>query len=75
MTIFEDASGFGPEIKCESQNCSRHWVFALDTSGSMNGTATDLAKEAGKEIIDTLSDNDYVGVIEYESSAYSVHSN
>ena len=53
---------------------AKHVLIAIDNSGSMSGTPISLAREAGKEIIDTLSNNDYVGVIKYSTYANYVYS-
>lgn len=45
-------------------------VIVVDSSGSMSsGDRIEMAKEAATKVIDTLSSNDYVNVIDFASSA------
>ena len=45
-------------------------VIVLDVSGSMrNAGRMDLAKQAAKKLLDTLTDVDYVGLVQFSSSA------
>ena len=48
-------------------------VIVIDTSGSMAGDLTAMAKQAAKMVIDTLTAVDYVTIVKYSSgaSAYS----
>lgn len=49
-------------------------ILMIDTSGSMDGTRINLAKEAAKSVINTLSNNDFIGVITFSSSAQKLGS-
>lgn len=46
----------------------------IDTSGSMYGDRMTLAKSAATAVVNTLSNNDFLGVISFGSSASSVYS-
>lgn len=46
----------------------------IDTSGSMSGSRLTLAKDAATAVINTLSNNDFVGVINFGSTASRIHS-
>lgn len=41
----------------------------------MSGSRLDIAKEAGKSVVNTLSNNDFVGVISFNSEVQSLYSN
>ena len=50
-------------------------VLVLDTSGSMMvGGAEQMARDAAKAVLDTLTDADYVAVIGFSTSAFSYSS-
>ena len=40
----------------------------------MSGTKLNAAKEAGKNVVNTLSNNDFVGVASFSSTARTLHS-
>ena len=40
-------------------------ILIIDTSGSMELSKIDIAKEAAKRVINTLSNNDFVGVVKF----------
>lgn len=44
-------------------------IIMLDVSGSMDGVRLNLAKQAAKAIIRTLSNNDFVGVLTFSDDA------
>ena len=44
-------------------------ILMVDISGSMDGNRINLAKEAAKSVINTLSNNDFIGVITFSSTA------
>ena len=44
-------------------------VLVIDTSGSMTGTREELASDAAKAVVDTLTLNDYVSVVRFSSTA------
>lgn len=44
-------------------------ILVIDVSGSMSGTGISLAKTAGKSVVNTLSNSDFVGVIAFSGSA------
>ena len=44
----------------------------IDVSDSMQGTKIEMAKQAASSVVSTLSNNDFVGVITFESSANSL---
>ena len=51
-------------------------VIVVDSSGSMSsGDRIKMAKDAAAKVIDTLSANDYVNVIDFASSAKAYSSN
>ena len=41
----------------------------IDTSGSMSGSRLSTAKEAAKAVINTFSNSDFVGVLEFNSNS------
>ena len=47
-------------------------MLIVDKSGSMGGSKIDLAKEAAIATVELLSDRDYVGVIAFDGSPYSI---
>lgn len=47
----------------------------IDTSGSMFGDRLQIAKDAATAVVNTLSNSDFVGVINFGSSASALHSN
>lgn len=46
----------------------------IDTSGSMSGNRLTIAKDAATAVVNTLSNNDFIGVINFGSSASRIHS-
>ena len=44
-------------------------VLVIDTSGSMAGDLNDMAKQAAKMVIDTLTEVDYVTIVRYSTGA------
>ena len=53
---------------------SQNVILIIDTSGSMNGERITIAKSAAKAVVNTLSNNDFLGVISFGSTATTVHS-
>ena len=49
-------------------------ILMIDTSGSMYGERLILAKDAATAVVNTLSNSDFVGVINFATSASSVDS-
>ena len=49
-------------------------ILMIDTSGSMSGERIDIAKSAAKSVVNTLSNNDFLGVISFGSTATTVYS-
>ena len=47
----------------------------IDTSGSMFGDRMTIAKDAAKAVVNTLSNSDFVGVINFGSTASALFSN
>ena len=47
----------------------------IDTSGSMYGSRLSIAIDAAKAVVNTLSNSDFVGVIEFSTSATNVDKN
>lgn len=54
---------------------AKNVIIMIDTSGSMSGDRITLAKDAATAVVNTLSNSDFVGVINFGSSASTVHSN
>lgn len=54
---------------------AKNVILMIDTSSSMLGDGLDVAKTAAKSVINTLSNNDFVGVISFDSRARTVYSN
>ena len=52
---------------------AKNVILLIDTSGSMLGERMTLAKDAAKAVINTLSNNDFVGIISFGSSATTVN--
>ena len=50
-------------------------ILIIDTSASMIGDKLELAKTAAKSVINTLSNNDFLGVINFGSTARTVYTN
>ena len=48
-------------------------ILMIDTSASMLGDGLEVAKTAAKSVINTLSNNDFVGVINFGSTAKTVY--
>ena len=55
---------------------SKNVILIIDTSGSMgeNGKMG-MAIQAAKSVINTLSNSDFVGVVEFNSDAKTIYSN
>lgn len=51
---------------------SKNVIVIIDKSGSMNGTRIELAKEAAKSVVETLSNSDFVGVVAFSSEADTI---
>ena len=49
-------------------------ILIIDTSGSMKGTPLSLAIEAAQNVVNTLSNSDFVGVVQFNSVASKVYS-
>ena len=49
-------------------------VLVIDTSGSMAGDLNNMAKQAAKMVIDTLTAVDYVTIVKYSSAAQAYSS-
>ena len=47
----------------------------IDRSGSMDGARISIAKDAANAVIDTLSNNDFIGVVQFSSSASALDVN
>lgn len=54
---------------------AKNVILLIDTSGSMYGDRLSLAKEAAAAVVNTLSNNDFLGIINFGSSASTVYSN
>ena len=54
---------------------AKNVILIIDTSGSMDGERIKLAKAAAKSVLSTLSNNDFVGLIIFNSEAKSLYSN
>ena len=48
---------------------AKNVLIIIDVSGSMSGSRMSLAKDAAKSVINTLGNTDFVGVVQFESSA------
>ena len=53
---------------------SKNVILILDVSGSMHGNRLSIAKEAAKRVINTLSNNDFVGVVTFSDTAKIIYS-
>lgn len=51
---------------------SRHVVLLVDTSGSMDGRKIENAKDGAKRALQELDDDDYVGIVGFDSSPETV---
>jgi hypothetical protein len=51
---------------------AKNVILLIDTSGSMYGERLTLAKDAATNVVNTLSNSDFVGVISFGSSASNV---
>ncbi|MHA1910818.1 MAG: vWA domain-containing protein, partial [Candidatus Kariarchaeaceae archaeon] len=59
-----------PSIVEETDRVARHYIFVIDTSGSMRGEPLEQAKTAFSTMIEDLSENDLFNVISFNSLAY-----
>ena len=53
----------------------KNLIMIIDISGSMSGTRLTLAKEAAKSVVNTLSNNDFVGIVTFSSTATNLGPN
>ena len=53
---------------------AKNVILLIDTSGSMTGTRLTIAKEAASAVVNTLSNNDFLGVINFGSTASTIYS-
>ena len=53
---------------------AKNVILMIDTSGSMYGSRMTIAKDAATAVVNTLSNSDFVGVINFATSASSVDS-
>ena len=44
----------------------------IDTSGSMDGDRISLAKDAAISVVNTLSNSDFVGILNFATSASTI---
>ena len=44
-------------------------ILFIDISGSMDGNRINIAKQAAKSVVNTLSNNDFLGVVTFSTSA------
>lgn len=51
---------------------SKNIILIIDVSGSMQGTKIEIARQAASSVVSTMSNNDFVGVITFESSSKSL---
>ena len=49
-------------------------ILLIDVSGSMAAPRIDIAKEAAINVVNTLSNSDFVGVVSFSSSAEILYS-
>ena len=54
---------------------AKNVILMIDTSGSMHGDRLQIAKDAATAVVNTLSNNDFVGVIQFGSTASTLYSN
>lgn len=54
---------------------AKNVVLIIDISGSMQGTRIEIAKEAAKSVVNTFSNNDFVGVVTFSNNAQTLYSN
>ena len=54
---------------------AKNVLLMIDTSGSMYGSRLSIAIDAAKAVVNTLSNSDFVGVIEFSTSATNVDKN
>ena len=52
---------------------AKNVILLIDVSGSMSGNNIILAKESARAVVNTLSNNDFFGVVSFESSAATVY--
>ncbi|KAF7991534.1 hypothetical protein HCN44_008905 [Aphidius gifuensis] len=56
----------------EAATCSKDMVILVDSSGSMEGMGYTIAKAVVSSILDTLSNNDYVTILEYKNTTQDI---
>lgn len=54
---------------------SKNVILIIDVSGSMKDSRFEKAKQIAEDIINTLSNNDFLGVIAFSDNATRVYSN
>ena len=54
---------------------AKNVIIMIDTSGSMDGKRLLIAKDAANAVVNTLSNSDFVGVINFSSKANNIYSN
>ncbi|XP_020292815.1 voltage-dependent calcium channel subunit alpha-2/delta-3 isoform X2 [Pseudomyrmex gracilis] len=52
----------------EASTCSKDMVILMDVSGSMTGMGKTIAKTTVNSILDTLSNNDFVTLLKYDTN-------
>jgi voltage-dependent calcium channel alpha-2/delta-1 len=52
---------------------AKNVIIIIDTSGSMYGQKLTIAKDAATNVVNTLSNSDFVGVLQFGSSAEQVY--
>ena len=54
---------------------SKNIILIIDISGSMDGQKLNLAKDAAKAVVNTLSNSDFVAIISFSNVARSIYKN
>lgn len=54
---------------------AKNVIIMIDTSGSMDGKRLLIAKDAANAVVNTLSNSDFVGVINFSNEANNIYSN
>ena len=49
---------------------AKNVLIIVDVSGSMGGTRMSLAIDAAKNVVNTLGNTDFVGVVKFDSQSY-----
>ncbi|MDR2345989.1 MAG: VWA domain-containing protein [Planctomycetaceae bacterium] len=65
-TIIEDILPVRCNFDDEKEKNSIAVSLVIDRSGSMNGDKIKIAKESAKEVVELLSENDYISIIAYD---------